>query len=189
VNFMHYSMNDLKVAHSARLPGRLVALALLLSVVLMVSAAPWVVIHVAYSHGALKFDTWQFRDMGVGQFGDLVDNLRNPAPRQYYLPFGVLSGAAIMVLLHWLHTSFLWWAISPIGFVMAGTWGMNARIWTNALIAWVVTVALRRFGGLRLYKTCRPMFLGMVLGHFLMMGLRSIVDPMLGLHMQLAPWA
>jgi hypothetical protein len=33
------------------------------------------------------------------------------------------------------------------------------------------------------------MFLGMVLGHFFMMGLRSIIDPMLGLHMQLAPWA
>lgn len=189
VNFMHYTLNDLKVAHSARLPGRLLGLGMLLSVVLMLSVAPWVIIHAAYTHGAFKFDTWQFRDMGLGQFGELAGNLHAPAARDYYLPFGLLSGAAIMLLLHWLHTSFLWWGISPIGFVMAGTWGMNARIWTNALIAWILVVALRRFGGLRLYRACRPIFLGMVLGHFFIMGLRSMTDPMLGLHMQLAAWA
>ncbi len=189
VNFMHYAMNDLKVAHSARLPGRLVTIGLLVSVVLMLAISPWVVLYCAYTHGAFKFDTWGFRDMGLSQFGQLMDDLRNPRASDCYLPFGLISGGAIMLLLHWLHTSFLWWGISPIGFVMADTWGMNARIWTNALIAWIVVVTLRRIGGLRLYKTCRPLFLGMVLGHFLIFGLRSLIDPLFGMNTQLAPWS
>jgi hypothetical protein len=95
----------------------------------------------------------------------------------------------VMLLLTWLHQSFLWWGLSPIGFIMGGGNAMNTRIWSNAFIAWLLVVLLRRFGGLRLYAKFRPAFVGLVLGHFLIMGLRSMIDPLLGLNMQLSPWA
>ncbi len=72
---------------------------------------------------------------------------------------------------------------------MSDTYFMNARIWTNALIAWLLVVSIRRFGGLPLYRKVRPAFLGMILGHFVVLGLRSLIDPLLGLHMQLSSWA
>jgi len=189
VNFMHFALNDLKVAHSARLPGRLVGVALLLAVALMMAIVPWVNINAAYRHGAVGFDSWQFRDSGNGEFAQLAAALHSPEGATPYLPLGLLCGAGVVLALTWLHQSFLWWGLSPIGFIMGGTFGMNARIWTNALIAWLLVVLLRRFGGLKLYRSVRPVFIGMVLGHFLIMGLRSIVDPMLGLRMQLSPWA
>ena len=189
VNFMHFAINDLKIAHSARLPGRLVGVALLVAVLLMMAIVPWVNIHAAYRHGALGFDSWQFRDSGNGEFGQLAASLHSPEGATPYLPLGLLCGAGVMLVLAWLHQSFLWWGLSPIGFIMGGTFGMNARIWTNAFIAWLLVVLLRRFGGLKLYRALRPVFVGMVMGHFLIMGLRSIIDPMLGLRMQLSPWA
>jgi hypothetical protein len=189
VNFVHYNMNDMKILHSARLPGRLAAGALLLALVLMIAIVPWVNIHVAYTHGAQQFDVYQFRDMGNWRFGQLSDSLRTPEAATPFLPAGLLTGALVMFVLNWLHTSFLWWAVSPIGFIMGGTWGLNDRLWTNAFIAWVLVVLMIRFGGLRMYRRFRPLFLGMVLGHFLIMGLRSAIDPLVGLHMQLAPWA
>ena len=189
VNFLHFAMNDLKVAHSARIPGRVVGVALLLAVVLMVAIVPWVSIHAAYSRGALLFDSWQFRDSGNGQFGQLADALRSPEAATPYLGASLLCGMGVMLLLTWLHQSFLWWGLSPIGFIMGGGNAMNTRIWSNAFIAWLLVVLLRRFGGLKLYTKFRPAFVGMVLGHFLIMGLRSMIDPMLGLNMQLSPWA
>ncbi len=189
VSFLHYTVDDMKILHSARLPGRPAALALLLAVVLMMLVAPWTNIHAAYQYGANKFDIWQFREMGLGQFGELAANLHTPRAPAAYLPLGLLCGGAVMFVLNWLHTNFIWWGLSPIGFIMGGTWGLGDRIWTNALIAWVVVVGLRKFGGLRLYRRFRPMFLGMALGHFVIIGLRSMIDPMLGLHMQLAAWA
>ena len=189
VNFMHFAMNDLKVLHTSRMRGRLGALALLLAVLLMMAIVPWVNLAACYHRGALLMDTWQFQDSGTGQFGQLAASLHSPEAAQTYLPIGLVCGAALMLLLTWLHTSFLWWQLSPIGFVMGGTNAMNTRIWTNALLAWLLVVLLRRFGGLKLYRTWRPAFVGMVLGHFAIMGLRSMIDPMLGLTMQLSPWA
>jgi hypothetical protein len=71
---------------------------------------------------------------------------------------------------------------------MGGTWGLNDRLWTNALIAWILISVLVRFGGLRLYRRARPVFLGMALGHCVVMAVRSIIDVPLGLHMYLTPW-
>lgn len=188
LNFMHYSLNDMKITHSARLPGRVVAVALLMAVLLMMAVVPWVDLYHAYRHGALGFDLWLFRDAGAWQFGQLAGSLRAPEAPAPYLPLGLGLGAAIMYVLTWLHSRFIWWAISPIGFIMGGTWGLGQRMWASAFIAWVLVAVLRRFGGLRLYRRVRPVFLGMILGHLVIMGLRSLLDPVLGLQMHLAAW-
>jgi hypothetical protein len=188
VNFLHFTVNDLKILHSARVPGRVAVAGLLLAVVLMLAIAPWVIIHTAYQYGAVQFDSWQFRDSGAGQFGELADSLHSPAAATPYLTLGLLCGGAVMTALNWLHTSFIWWPLNPIGFIIGGTWAVNTRIWTNALIAWILVYFLRRYGGLKLYRKCRPVFLGMVLGNMVIMGLRSVVDPMLGLRMHLSAW-
>jgi hypothetical protein len=189
VGFMHFAFNSLKVMHSARARGGLALLALLAAVVLMMLVVPWTDLSAIYHRGALSLDSWQFRDSGGWVFGELADSVHNPEGPTPFLAFGLLCGGAVMLALTWLHTNFLWWGLSPLGFVMGGTWAMNTRIWTNAFLAWVLVVALRRFGGLRLYRTWRPSFVGMMVGHLIIMGVRSFVDPMLGLHMQLSPWA
>jgi hypothetical protein len=189
VSFLHFSMNDLKVLHAARLPGRLAAGALLAAVVLMLAIAPWANIHAAYTHGAQQFDPWEFQYMGNTQFGLLAASLQTPESARPYLPVGLLCGAAVMSALTWLHLSFLWWRVSPIGFIMGGTWALNQRIWASAFIAWLLVTVTIRAGGLRLYRSLRPAFLGMILGHCAIMGLRSLTDPLMGLHMSLLPWA
>jgi hypothetical protein len=188
VNFMHFDMNDMKILHAARAPGRIAALALLIAVLLMLAVAPVAWLHAAYTHGAAKFDPSGFSGLANDQFGQLVDSLRFPEPQTPFLPLGLVCGAAVMLVLSWLHLNFLWWRLSPIGFIMGGTWGLNDRLWTNALIAWTLIGVLVRFGGLRLYRRARPVFLGMVLGHCIIMAVRSIIDVPLGLHMYLTPW-
>jgi hypothetical protein len=189
VNFFHFAMNDLKVAHSARLPGRLVGWVLLVSVVLMLSIVPWTMLQAAYSHGAFSFNPWQFQDRQTYALSELVTEFQSPSGPAPSLPWGLLCGAVMMFLLNWLHSNFLWWSISPLGFAMSDSHFMNIRIWANALIAWTLVVLIRRFGGLPLYRKVRPAFLGMVLGHFVIFGLRSFIDPLLGLDMQLSSWA
>jgi hypothetical protein len=188
VNALQYTMDDLKVLHAARLPGLLAAGALLLALVLMIALASFTNLHAIYTEGAQKLDQSVFRNTGEYQFGQLAASLRVPEARNPYLPAGIFFGAAVMLGLGWLNTTFVGFGISPIGFIMGGTWGLGDRIWTNALIAWVVVSAMIRFGGLPLYRRSRPFFLGMVLGNFAMVGIRSLVDPLLGLHMFLTAW-
>ena len=188
VNFLHYDLNDLKILHSARTPGRTAALALLLAVLLMLLVAPMASLHAAYTHGAANFDPSAFSGMADDHFGRLADSLRSPQPPTPFLALGLVCGGAVMLVLSWLHLNFLWWRVSPIGFIMAGTWGLNDRLWTNALLAWLTVSLLVRFGGLRLYRRARPVFLGMALGYCVIMAVRSIIDVPLGLRMFLTPW-
>lgn len=188
LNLLHFTLNDFKIAHSARLPGRLVAVCMWAAILLMIAIVPWVTLHYAYRHGALNFDWWLFRDSGGWEFGPLVENLRAPRPASSFLLAGLATGAAVMMLLTWLHSRFVWFAISPLGFVLGGTWGMVGRMWASAFVAWLLVFLIRRFGGLRLYRAVRPAFLGMVIGHLVIMGARSLLDPLLGLDMHLAAW-
>jgi divalent metal cation (Fe/Co/Zn/Cd) transporter len=188
VNPLHYSLNDFKIMRTARLPGKLAAFALLLATLLMLAIAPWTGLHAIYNRAPQMLETSALSATGWEHFEQLANSLRTPEAADSYLPVGVLFGAVVMFVLHWLHSSFIWWGISPIGFVMGSTWGLAGRIWANAFIAWCVTAAMMRFGGLPLYRKSRPLFLGMVLGSFVVLGLRSLVDPVLGLHMQLSAW-
>jgi len=188
LNLLHFTVNDLKILHSARVPGRLAAVCLWLALLLMMAIVPWVTLHYCYSRGALNFDSWLFRDTGGWEFGPLVNDLRTPEPASAYLPIGLACGAAVMALLTWLHAQYIWFAVSPIGFVLGGTWGLGQRMWASAFVAWLLVTLLRRFGGLSLYRRVRPVFLGMVIGHLVTMGFRSLFDPVLGLTMHLAAW-
>jgi len=188
VNLLHFFLNDFKIMHSARLPGRLAAVCLWVALALMMVIVPWVILHYAYRDGSLNFDLWMFRDAGDVEFGQLASSLSMPEAPMAYLPTGLACGAAAMAGLTWLNARFVWWSLSPIGFVLGGTWGLGQRMWTSAFIAWLAVVSLRKVGGLRLYRTVRPMFLGMVIGHLVMMGFRSLFDPVLGLRMHLSAW-
>ncbi len=188
LNLLHFALNNFKIAHSAGLPGRLTTACLWASLLIIMAIVPWVTLRYAYSLGAFTFDSWLFRDMGAWEFGELASDLRSPQPAIPFLPAGLAFGAAIMAGLMWLHGRFIWFAISPLGFIMAGTWGMVQRMWANAFIAWLLVTIIRRAGGLRLYRTVRPAFLGMVISHLVIMGLRSLLDPLIGLHMHLAAW-
>ncbi len=188
LNLLHFTLNDFKIAHGARLPGRRVSACLWAALILMMVIVPWVTLYFAYRHGSMNFDAWLFRATGVWEFGALAADLRAPQPAASFLPAGLAFGAAVMGLLTWFHSRYIWFAISPIGFILGGTWGMLQRMWASAFVAWLLVVVLRRVGGLRLYRTVRPVFLGMVIGHLVIMGARSLLDPLLGLDMHLAAW-
>jgi hypothetical protein len=80
-----------------------------------------------------------------------------------------------------LHTRFLWWPVSPVGFLIASSFETVRSLWVNVLIAWLITTLIRRYGGLRLYRTLRPAFLGLVLGEYLTEGALSVIATIFGI--------
>jgi len=75
----------------------------------------------------------------------------------------------------------VWWPVSPVGFIIASAYETDRSIWVNALIAWVISTTIRRYGGLRLYRSVRPVFLGLVLGQFLTAGALAIISSVFGI--------
>ena len=54
-------------------------------------------------------------------------------------------------------------------------------MWVSVFIAWALSTLIRRYGGLRLFRTLRPAFLGLVLGDLLTKGALAIVSSVLGI--------
>lgn len=53
-------------------------------------------------------------------------------------------------------------------------------VWFPVFLGWLIKYILLKYGGLRLYKKARPIFLGMILGEGLSAGCWSIVGFIVG---------
>ena len=87
-------------------------------------------------------------------------------------------GSLLMVLLMLARRFWSWWPLHPIGFPISGTLHWIAF---NAFLAWSIKVPIMRYGGIKAYRTVRPFFLGLILGHFAIFGLFWIIDSFTGM--------
>ena len=76
------------------------------------------------------------------------------------------SGREQVRFSEWLRQTFASWPLHPIGFAVAGNWGMQ-EVWCPFFVAWLIKVTTLRGGGIRLYRALLPFFLGVLLGDFL----------------------
>jgi hypothetical protein len=104
----------------------------------------------------------------------LVHLLQNPTGTDWHRLSLMGIGGAMMVALLFLRRSFFWWRLHPIGFLTANYWYMW-NIWFSIFLGSIAKGIIVKQGGLRSYRTARPIFLGMVFGDALMAGVFSIV--------------
>lgn len=175
VSFMHYAANDMKILHASRLRGTSVVLSLAAAVVLMVVLGSVGRVWAGYQQGIGGLDMWTYDMVPRWEFGDMIGQLANPQAADFTGIAAMLSGAVVVGVLSMLQMHIAWWRLSPVGFLLQGGWGINALIWANALVGWVIVNAIYRLGGLRLYAKVRPAFFGLFLGGTMAMLIGSAV--------------
>jgi hypothetical protein len=164
VSFMHYAANDMKIFHASKLRGSSVVGALAAVVVVMIVMGSMGRVYSGYHRGIGSFGGWTYDAVPRWEWGDMVDQLAHPQGPNLSGIVAMISGAGIATGLSLLQTNVTWWRLSPVGFLLQGGWGINAVIWANALVGWLLVTLIYRFGGLRLYREIRPAFLGLFLG-------------------------
>ena len=60
--------------------------------------------------------------------------------------------------------------------------------WSSMFIAWLIKLIILRYGGSKLYRKLRPLFLGMVLGQVTSHGLWMMVDYFTGMTGDVSRW-
>jgi hypothetical protein len=178
---MPQMMNSFKLLHSGRLRGRAFPWAAMLAVVVALGVGLPALVKVVCHYGATGLQQWPFTSYPQWAFGELDASLRAPELPDNWLRAGLVIGALVMLALSWLNSAFVWWPVSPVGFIIASAYETDRSIWVNALIAWMISTAIRRYGGLRLFRELRPVFLGLVLGQFLTSGALAIIASIFGL--------
>jgi hypothetical protein len=178
---MPQMMNGFKLVHSGRLRGTLFTLAAIVALTAMIVFGVPALLHMIHGKGAAALPRWPFTSYPQWGFGELDALLRSPQLPDNWLRLALVLGAGFTLLLVWLHTHFVWWPVSPVGFLIASSYETNRSMWMNVFIAWVLTTFIRRYGGLRLFRTFRPAFIGLVLGDYLPRGFFAIISSIFGI--------
>jgi len=173
--FMPFGANAARVHSHRQFPRGvyLTAVGLALGISLVVSF--YFSLKLAYASGAYNFGSWIFRRGGQVPFDMVVAKIKAAETLQFGHFAFLAIGAFATVALTYLRHRFSWWRLHPIGFSIASVGQVK---WTmlSLFTAWVFKVLLIRFGGLMLYNRAKPIFVGLVVGHFSGAGISFIID-------------
>jgi hypothetical protein len=89
-----------------------------------------------------------------------------------------LFGAGFALFLGVVRSYFVKSPFHPLGYILATAYGDAATNFFPMLIAWACKAMILKAGGLPLYRRFMPLFLGLIIGHFLIGG---ILWPLLSL--------
>jgi hypothetical protein len=165
-NMMNSVMHSLRLSSGEERHLRHLPWALLLALVVALTASIWYTMSLAYTYGGINLHGWYFRGIVSWPFNYIASVANAPeasfAPRLTF----ITVGAGVMGALLYLRQRFLAWPLHPIGFPVSNTHPIITFGWLSILLAWLCKAAILRYGGVRLYRAMRPFFLGLVLGEF-----------------------
>jgi hypothetical protein len=70
------------------------------------------------------------------------------------------------------------WPLLPVGFVTSHG-AFIGYVWFSIFLGWMAKVLIVRFGGVKLFQSARPFFLGLILGEALATGTWLLVNAIL----------
>jgi uncharacterized protein DUF6785/uncharacterized protein DUF6784 len=172
---MPHQLEGFKIAESARMNNRHLAGAIMLATVIGAFASFWALLTIYYQFGAgtAKVNEWR-TSMGSRGFDDVHHWYVNPERLNWPAMEATLAAIGVTGLLMALRTQFIWWPLHPIGYAIAGTFTMD-WLWFPTLLGWLIKALTIRYGGMKLYRTLIPFFIGLILGDYVIGGLWSLV--------------
>ena len=84
-------------------------------------------------------------------------------------------GATITSFLQLMSLRFASWPLLPVGFLYSHTVYSNVG-WYSIILGWLIKLLIVRFGGSRLYQRAKPLFVGMIFGEALAVGIWLIIN-------------
>ena len=144
------------------------------------AGATWVILYLCYEHGGINLNSFFMTKQAVRTFTDMARPLLNPTlPDVRGLVFTGIGGVIEAVLVLGQHR-FYWWPLHPVGYVISIGW-LTSHIWFAVFLTWLLKSFILKYGGIALFKTLRPFFLGLILGEATVAGLwiiiYALIDP------------
>jgi hypothetical protein len=94
-------------------------------------------------------------------------------PGHWVMVFSIMGALVTLILVIFYHR-FYWWPLHPIGYLTTYSSAMRI-LWFSFLVGWLCNVLCMRYGGVQLFKMLRYLFLGLIIGDFLMGGVWILV--------------
>jgi hypothetical protein len=181
---MMTQVDSVRLGRRTQTPLRAMTVVIVGASALGIVAAFWAFLHSMYAVG---YESAHFQGPAMGSFGrepwNKLDTwLSSPQKPDSGSISAYIFGCLFTLFLAAMRSRFLWWPFHPVGYLVAGSFGLF-RLWLPIFVSWLAKVLILRYGGLRGYRRALPFFLGLVLGEFTAGFARTVLDLIFGLHL------
>ena len=133
----------------------------------------WVMLHMNYGLGA-AYEGHPGLDPNYS-FTRAAAWVAAPQARQLGPTIAIGSGFALALLMQTMRFNYVNWPFHPLGFAISGSWEMSL-VWMPLMLAWVIKTLLVKYVGHKAYERGGPIFVGLVLGQFVVGSLVNIIS-------------
>lgn len=174
---MPNQLEAMKMGETARIKQSSILWLLLIAFVWGTLLAYWANIHVTFAEGAASkavgFKKW----VGSESYDRLQGWLQTPSRPNITQLFYIAGGFLFVLFMQAMRSRFFWWPFHPAGYALAVSYAMD-YFWFCFFIAWAAKALLVRFGGMRGHNGAIPLFLGLILGDYVVGSLWSLYGPL-----------
>lgn len=167
--------NTLKLTDTVKIKSRQLFWGILAAILISMVVSCIYTIKSCYETGGINLEGWFYRVAPVMSFDGMADFIKNNSGINWGGLLWDGIGAGFMAFLMYMRYRFLWWPIHPVGFPISNTFAMRMS-WFAIFISWLFKSLIIKYGGERLYRTVRPLFLGLIFGEFVTDGLWIFID-------------
>ena len=86
----------------------------------------------------------------------------------------VLTGLVVVIGAYLLRFRFSKWPLHPLFFLVLGT-SVGSMAWASFLLGWAIKTLIVKVGGGRVYHSVKPLFVGFIIGEFMIIATMLIV--------------
>ena len=178
--------NALKIAQTIQGNRRLLLWVMLGAILISAFSSVYTELRLCYRYGGINLSTFHTQLVHY-PFNFIARNLNNNTPISWAGWGWTGWGGVLMGLLMLARQRFVWWPVHPISLPVSSMW-MTDTIVLSVFLSWFIKLMILRYGGPRLYERGKPLFIGLVVGQFLSMGIWVVVDGFTGMMDNLVWW-
>ncbi len=167
--------NGLKILEEVKGKKKIIFGAILISILCTLISSIWTVIFFGYKYGGINANEWFF--VYGPQYGwqYIVQELKNPSgPDMIYWGFFAI-GAVFTIFLQFMRMRFLWFPFHPLGFAFS-TIMLTNKLWFSIFLSWLFKFMILRYGGANIYEKGKTIFIGLIVGQFVVSGIWLFID-------------
>lgn len=132
-------------------------------------------LYLGYTYGAYNSQAWTLKGSHSFIYNAIIAKMRNPEPPDLgrLTFFGI--GNLVAAFVTFMRYRFAWWSIHPVGFAVCMALPVKMGAF-SVFLAWLVKLIVLKMGGIQLYRRTIPLFIGLIVGYVVGVGLSLVVD-------------
>jgi hypothetical protein len=132
-------------------------------------------IYMGYLNGAANYGGIFTGELARFPWDNLVKKAKSPFGTNWG-PLGFMAaGAVVTGGLMLLRYRLPWWPFHPVGFAAGAVYPVRFVVFP-IFLAWAVKTLILKIGGVATYRAARPFFIGLIMGHFVGVGISFVTD-------------